>query len=59
MAKLICKMRLAKETKGALMYQEVDEKGEDTILNVGTQYIRKSALGSSKPETLTLTIEYK
>jgi hypothetical protein len=38
--------KLEKETKGALRYQEVDEKGEaieQAWAKIGTLYVRKSA----------------
>jgi hypothetical protein len=39
-------VKLEKETKGALRYQEVDEKGEvieQAWAKIGTLYVRKSA----------------
>jgi hypothetical protein len=36
------RFKLEKETKGALRYQEVDEKGE-SLAKIGTLYVRKSA----------------
>ena len=41
------RFKLEKETKGALRYQEVDEKGEvieQAWAKIGTLYLRKSAL---------------
>jgi hypothetical protein len=40
------RFKLEKETKGALRYQEVDEKGEvieQAWAKIGTLYVRKSA----------------
>jgi hypothetical protein len=43
------RFKLEKETKGALRYQEVDEKGEAierAWAKIGTLYMRKRARGS-------------
>jgi hypothetical protein len=49
--------KLEKETKGALRYQEVDEKGEvieQPWAKIGTLYVRKSAFerGAAFPQLL-------
>jgi hypothetical protein len=51
-----------KETKGALRYQEVDEKGEaieQAWAKIGTLYVRKSAFerGAAFPQALRVTVE--
>lgn len=62
MAKHVVKMKLEKETPGALQYKEVNSKGkvlksdEDGALVV-SQYLRKKKL-AAKPEEITVTIEY-
>jgi hypothetical protein len=48
---------MKKETKGAVMFEEIDEKGEPTINISGTLYLRKSSLGASRPEIITVTVE--
>ena len=50
------RFKLEKETKGALRYQEVDDKGEpieQAWAKIGTFYIRKSAFerGQAFPQT--------
>ena len=45
MAAMEIEFKLEKETKGALRYQEVDEKGEvieQAWAKIGTLYVRKS-----------------
>jgi hypothetical protein len=56
------RFKLEKETKGALRYQEVDEKGEvieQAWAKIGTLYLRKSAFerGATFPQLLRVTIE--
>ena len=51
-----------KATKGALRYQEVDEKGEvieQAWAKVGALYLRKSAFarGTKYPRNLSVTLE--
>jgi hypothetical protein len=51
------RFKLEKETKGALRYQEVDEKGEvieRAWAKIGTLYVRKSAFerGPAFPQLL-------
>jgi hypothetical protein len=55
---------LERETKGALRYQEVDDKGQpvETVwAKIGTLYIRKTAFerGTEPPNRLTVTVEGK
>jgi hypothetical protein len=57
----IVKMRLERETKGALRYQEVDEAGqpvEQVWAKVGTMYLRKTAFErGAAPQSITVTVE--
>ena len=61
MALIEARFKLEKETKGAVRYQEVDEKGEPEHMSakIGSLYIRKTALerGTSFPQILHVTIE--
>ena len=55
-------VQTGKETKGALRYQEVDEKGEvieQAWAKIGTLYVRKSAFerGAAFPQLLRVTVE--
>jgi hypothetical protein len=50
-----------RETKGAVLYQEVDEKGHDLDAyngKVGNQYFRKTAFNDGIPAKITVTVEY-
>jgi len=56
------RFKLEKETKGALRYQEVDEKGElieQAWAKIGTLYLRKSAFerGAAFPQFLRVKVE--
>jgi hypothetical protein len=53
------RFKLEKETKGALRYQEVDEKGEQAWAKIGTLYVRKSVFerGAAFPQLLRVTVE--
>ncbi len=56
------RFKLEKETKGALRYQEVDERGEpieQAWAKIGTLYIRKSAFdrGTAWPQELRVTVD--
>ena len=56
------KFVIERETKGAVRYMEVDEKGEardnmHPLAVVGTLYVRKAALDGQIPSTLQVTIE--
>ena len=56
------RFKLEKETKGALRYQEVDEKGEaieQAWAKIGTLYVRKNAFerGAAFPQMLRVTVE--
>jgi hypothetical protein len=62
MAQIEVWFKLEKETKGALRYQEVDEKGEiieQAWSKIGTLYVRKSAFerGAAFPHRLHVTVE--
>ena len=62
MAVIEVRFELEKETKGALRYQEIDEKGEaieQALAKIGTLYMRKSAFeqGAAFPQTLRVTVE--
>jgi hypothetical protein len=55
------RFKLEEETKGALRYQEIDDKGEvieRTRAKIGTLYMRKTAFerGSAWPQELRVTI---
>jgi hypothetical protein len=57
------RFKLEKETKGALRYQEVDDKGEvieQAWAKIGALYIRKSTFerGMAFPQTLRVTISF-
>jgi hypothetical protein len=55
--------KLEKETRGALRYVEVDEKGEVILehasAKIGSLYMRKSAFesGAAYPQTLRVIVE--
>jgi hypothetical protein len=56
------RFKLEKETKGALRYQEIDEKGdviEQAWAKIGTLYLRKTAFerGASFPQVLRVKAE--
>lgn len=55
------KLVKVRETKGAVLYQEVDENGKTLDAyngKVGNQYIRKTAFKIGIPDTCTVTVEY-
>jgi len=61
-SKTICKFKFVRDTKGAVLYQEVNGNGaelktSDPECTVGSLYIRKLALqkhfGSDIPQTVT------
>lgn len=56
------KMLLEKETKGALRYAEVDEKGavaEFGSAKIGTLYVRKSAFdGAEQPKAIVVSVKF-
>ena len=61
-AKISAQFVLERETKGALRYQEVDDKGqpiEVVAAKIGTLYIRKTAFeaGGDVPKRLKVTVE--
>ena len=54
------KMKFDKETKGAIRYQEVDDKGkkiEQGAAMVGTLYTRKAKWNGAWPQDILVTIE--
>jgi hypothetical protein len=56
------KLRFERETKGALRYQEVDDKGEaieQVWAKIGTLYLRKSIFerGAAYPRDLVVKVE--
>jgi hypothetical protein len=58
------RFKLEKETKGALRYQEIDDKGEvieQAWAKIGALYVRKSAFerGQAFPQTLRVTVTYE
>ena len=60
--KFTAEFLLERETKGALRYQEVEDKGQpvETVwAKIGTLYIRKTAFerGVEPPNRLTVTVE--
>jgi hypothetical protein len=62
MALIEVRFKLEKETKGALRYQEVDDKGEvieQAWAKIGTLYMRKSAFERSAAflQMLRVTVE--
>ena len=67
MAIIQAKFVLERETKGALLFKEVDSKGNlysapnAPGCQIGNIYVRKSALDSpsTNPEEITLTITFK
>ena len=46
-----------KSTKGTERFKEIVPEDEDRI--VGTLYVRKSFLGSLKPEKMTITLRFE
>lgn len=48
-------MKLDKETKGAVRYQEVKQEGQPALM--GSLYVRKLAIGSAVPQEITVTID--
>lgn len=58
---ITAKFVLDRETKGAVRYQEVNDKGEpETVFHsIGTLYLRKTAFGRGNglPREITVTVE--
>ncbi len=46
-------MKVEKETKNAIRFQETGTKGADKI---GTLYVQKSAFGDTTPEIITVEV---
>jgi hypothetical protein len=60
MALIEAKFKFEQETKGALRYREVDERGiEQAGAKIGSLYLRKSAFepGAAYPQTLRVIVE--
>lgn len=51
--KYAIRMKLYKETKGALRYEE---EGSE-VDKIGTLYVRKDGMSGETPETITVTVE--
>ena len=52
------KFAFEKETKGAVRYQEVSDDGTPAFApQVGSLYVRKSAMGGKISKVLTVTIK--
>lgn len=49
-------MKLVKETKGALRYEEVTPINEDAA-KIGTLYIRKDGVKGEAPKSITVTVK--
>lgn len=49
-------MRFDKATPGTYKFQEIDEKGEDSKVFIGSQYIQKAAFGGKQPERIEVTV---
>jgi hypothetical protein len=61
MALIEAKFKLEQETKGAVRYREVDEKGEPEYMSakIGSLYLRKTAFerGAVYPQSLRIIVE--
>jgi hypothetical protein len=61
MALIEAKFKFEQETKGAVRYQEVDDKGdpEYTRAKIGSLYLRKTAFepGATYPQTVRVTVD--
>jgi hypothetical protein len=60
---ITARFKLEKETKGAVRYQEVDDKGEPVEqiwAAIGSLYLRKTSFGrgATYPATLKVIVEY-
>lgn len=57
----VIKFKLDRETKGALRYAEMDDKGNiidgADVYKVGTLYLRKHAFPAPFPQALKVTVE--
>ncbi len=55
-----CNMRLERETKGAVRYQEMDDRGKVKEINsgaiLGKMYIRKTAFSEDYPTSIEVII---
>lgn len=60
MTTLTAKFQFERETKGAVRFQEIDDNGTVLDMNaavIGTLYLRKSHLGGTTPQSITVSIE--
>ena len=51
--------KIEKQTPGAVQYKELDANGQKqtvALSTIGTLYLRKSALGASIPEDITVEL---
>lgn len=58
---VVAKFLVAKETKGAVQYKEVDDKGQEIDFanaKIGTIYVRKSTFGSSFPKAIQVAVTW-
>lgn len=55
------KFQHLRDTKGTIVFQELDESGSLIASNrdgaIGALYIQKSMIGHNIPETITVTVE--
>jgi hypothetical protein len=56
-------MRLEKETKGAVKYQEIDDSGAPVTTSnercaIGTLYVRKTALNGEIPQQIKVSLKW-
>lgn len=59
--------QVARETKGSIVFNELDDKGQPMVnekgyadlarCKIGTIYIRKTALGNPVPSIIRITVE--
>jgi hypothetical protein len=57
---LAAKFILERETKGAVRYQEIDEKDKPldvAAAKIGTLYIRKATFSADAPKRIKVTVE--
>jgi hypothetical protein len=62
MAQIKVKFRRERETKGAVLFKEVDENGKmiESMYDgkIGSVYIRKTALAEVIPNEVSITVEF-
>jgi hypothetical protein len=57
---ITAKFMFERETKGAIRYQEIDAAGEplkQDQAQIGTLYVRKTALNGEKPAFIEITLK--